>query len=59
VVVNMEWYRCRGGREYGMASGSWWSGIRYGSEVVVVVNMEWHWCRGGREYRMASVSWWS
>jgi hypothetical protein len=25
VVVNMEWHRCRGGREYGMASVSWWS----------------------------------
>ena len=50
VVVNMEWHRCRGGREYGMASVSWWSWIKYGSGVV---NMVWDRGRGGREYGMA------
>jgi hypothetical protein len=25
MVVNMEWHRCRGGREYGMGAGSWWA----------------------------------
>jgi hypothetical protein len=40
VVMNMVWYRGRGGREYGMGAGSWWSRIWHGSGGMGVGYME-------------------